>query len=162
MNFLRAAARPSEWYLTYPDGTFAFSNSESLIQSVIDRKARNLARGTDGAARDAGNSATTLDGGLTDLPRFQAVKRRQNAKALARLFIEPRQVERLIAASPRPGKASDARIMEMLERYLKAVEYAGATLEWNDAGIVLHTVETLDRSKLEPWLVHWAGDQAQV
>ena len=41
----------------------------------------------------------------------------------------------------------------MLERYLKAVEYAGATLEWNDAGIVLHTVETLDRSKLEPWLV---------
>ncbi len=161
-EFPPAASRPSEWYVTYPDGTFAFSNSESLIQSVIDRKDRNPARGTTAPPRDAGNPGATLDGGLNALPRFQAVKRRQNAKALARLFIEPRQVERLIAASPRSGKASDARIMEMLERYLKAVEYAGATLEWSDAGIVLHTVETLDRSKLEPWLVRWAGDQAQV
>ena len=50
----------------------------------------------------------------------------------------------------------------MLERYLTAVEYAGATLEWNDAGIILHTVETLDRSKLEPWLVRWAGDQLRL
>ena len=161
-EFPQAASRPSEWYVTYPDGTFAFSSSESLIQSVIDRKARILVQDTTSPARGAGNSGTTLDGGLNALPRFQAVKRRQNAKALARLFIEPRQVERLIAASPRPEKASDARIMEMLERYLKAVEYAGASLEWSDAGIVLHTVETLDRSKLEPWLVRWAGDQAQV
>ena len=30
--------RPPEWYISYPDGTFAFSNSESLIRSVIDRK----------------------------------------------------------------------------------------------------------------------------
>ena len=37
-EFAPAAARPSEWYISYPDGTFAFSNSESLIQSVIDRK----------------------------------------------------------------------------------------------------------------------------
>ena len=41
----------------------------------------------------------------------------------------------------------------MLERYLSAVEYAGATLEWNDSGIFLNTVETLNRSKLEPWLL---------
>jgi hypothetical protein len=161
-EFPPGASRPSEWYVSYPDGTFAFSNSESLIQSVIDRKGQNLPRGTTPHARNGGNLAATLDGGLNDLARFQAVRRRQNAKALARLFIEPRQVERLIAASPRPGKASDARIMEMLERYLKAVEYAGATLEWNDAGIVIHTVETLDRSKLEPWLVRWAGNQLQV
>ena len=46
----------------------------------------------------------------------------------------------------------------MIEHYLSAVEYAGATLEWNDAGVVLHTVETLDRSKLEPWLLRWAGN----
>ncbi len=45
-EFPPAASRPSEWYVTYPDGTFAFSNSESLIQSVIDRKERILARGT--------------------------------------------------------------------------------------------------------------------
>ena len=79
-------------------------------------------------------------------------------KSVARLFVEPRQIERLIAASPPPSKASDARIMAMLERYLAAVEYAGASLAWNDTGIVVHTVETLDRSKLDPWLLRWAGN----
>ena len=38
-EFAPEAPRPPEWYITYPDGLFAFSNSESLIQSVIDRKA---------------------------------------------------------------------------------------------------------------------------
>ncbi len=37
-EFPPAAERPPEWYVTYPDGTFAFSNSETLLQSVIDRK----------------------------------------------------------------------------------------------------------------------------
>ena len=40
-EFPAAANRPSEWYVVYPDGTFAFSNSEALIQSVIDRKGRS-------------------------------------------------------------------------------------------------------------------------
>ncbi len=161
-EFPQEASRPSEWYVTYPDGTFAFSNSESLIQSVINRKARSLAQATTEPARSGGKPVVAVDGGLADLARFQAVKRRQSTKALARLFIEPRQVERLIAASPPTSKASDLKIMEMLARYLTAVEYAGATLEWNDAGIILHTVETLDRSKLEPWLVRWAGNELQV
>ena len=75
---------------------------------------------------------------------------------MARLFVDPRQIERMIAASPPRSKASDLRIIEMLGRYLAAVEYAGATLEWNDEGIVLHAIETLDRRKLEPWLLRWA------
>jgi hypothetical protein len=157
-EFPAAATRPAEWYVTYPDGTFAFSNSESLIHSVIDRKLRELSRTASDTSRAHGNPGAQVDGGLADLARFQSVRRRQSAKAVARLFIEPRQIERLIAEKPRPSKASDLRIMAMLERYLAAVEYAGATLEWNDTGIVLHTVETLDRSKLEPWLVRWAGN----
>ena len=79
-------------------------------------------------------------------------------QSVARLFVEPRQIERLIAASPTPSKAADARIMAMLERYLGAVEYAAASLAWNDTGIVVQTVETLDRSKLDPWLLRWAGN----
>ena len=54
-SFLRAASRPSEWYVTYPDGTFAFSNSESLIQSVIDRKARNADASHHRVRRAGGN-----------------------------------------------------------------------------------------------------------
>ena len=79
-------------------------------------------------------------------------------QSVARLFVEPRQIERLIAASPTPSKAADARIMAMLQRYLGAVEYAAASLAWNDTGIVLQTVESLDRSKLDPWLLRWAGN----
>ena len=50
-EFPPADARPSEWYVTYPDGTFAFSNSESLIQSVIDRKGTKSGAGTAAALR---------------------------------------------------------------------------------------------------------------
>ncbi len=39
-EFADAASRPPEWYVAYPDGTFALSNSETLIQAVIDRKGR--------------------------------------------------------------------------------------------------------------------------
>ena len=46
----------------------------------------------------------------------------------------------------------------MLERYLAAVEYAGPALTWNDESIVIHSVETLNPSLLDPWLRHWAGD----
>jgi hypothetical protein len=151
-------SRPSEWYITYPDGTFAFSNSESMIHSVIDRKRRELSQSASDASRTRDSSRAGNDRALTELAGFQSVRRRQPAKALARLFIGPRQIERLIAENPRPSKASDARILAMLERYLAAVEYAGATLEWTDSGIVLQTVETLDRSKLDPWLLRWADN----
>jgi hypothetical protein len=157
-EFPPAASRPSEWYITYPDGTFAFSNSESMIHSVIDRKGRERSQTASDASPIPGTSRAGVDLGLTGLTRFQSVRRRQPTKPLARLFIEPRQIERLIALKPRPSKASDARIMAMLERYLAAVEYAGATLEWNDTGVDLQTVETLNRSKLDPWLVRWAGN----
>jgi hypothetical protein len=158
-EFPPAAGRPSEWYITYPDGTFAFSNSESLIVSVIDRKGEGQAGKSAQASPARKVSGSSIDRGLTDVDRFQSVQRRMPAGALARLFIEPRQIERLIAASPAPSKPSDLRILPMLERYLGAVEYAGAALEWNKSGIVVHTVETLAPSKLDPWLLRWAGSE---
>src|SRR5262249_31761598 len=79
-------------------------------------------------------------------------------QAVARLFVEPRQIERMIAASPPASKSSDARILPMLERYLGAVDYAAAALLWDNSGVVVHTVETLAPSKLDPWLLRWAGN----
>ncbi len=37
-EFPADSGRPPEWYVGYPDGTFAFSNSEEMIQGVVDRK----------------------------------------------------------------------------------------------------------------------------
>ena len=161
-EFAPAAARPSEWYITYPDGTFAFSNSESLILSVIDRKGQGDAQNASDAPRAAIPSSAKLDRGLGELPRFQSVQSRLPPQALARLFVEPRQLARWMSATPRPEKASDARFMAMIERYLAAVDYAGAALVLSETGIVVHTVETLDPAKLDPWLLRWASNRHRL
>ncbi len=77
---------------------------------------------------------------------------------MVRLFVDPRQVERLIAAAPRPSKPTDVRLKAMIERYLAAVNYAGAAFVWNDRTLVLHAVETLDPSKLDPWILRLSRD----
>jgi hypothetical protein len=151
-EFPEAANRPSEWYVVYPDGTFAFSNSEALIQSVIDRK-DGLGAGVDGEPL-----APKVDPGLGDLPKLKAIERRLPQPALARLFVDPRHFERMLAASPRPSKPVDARLMALIERYLASVDYAGATLSWSEGAIVVNTVETLNPSLLDAWLRRWAGD----
>jgi hypothetical protein len=162
-EFPADSGRPPEWYVAYPDGTFAFSNSELLIQAVIDRKnpartSRNAARA--GAAINV--SRPNDEPGLGELPRFRALERKLPAPALARLFIDPRQIGRLLAAASTPSKPSDARFVAMLERYLAAVDYAGAALVWNDRAIVVHTVETLDPSRLDPWLRTWAASTRRL
>jgi len=151
-KFAPAANRPSEWYVVYPDGTFAFSNSEALIQSVIDRK--NPAP----AGKDLAKGGAKIGLGLGDLPKLKAVGSRLPQPAVARLFVDPRHFERSLAAAPRPSKPTDARIMAMLERYLAAVDYAGAALTLSDGAIVVRSVETLNPSLLDPWLRRWAGD----
>jgi hypothetical protein len=158
-EYAPAAGRPPEWYVSYPDGTFAFSNSESLILAVIDRKGK---ADSPDALRAPNPSSAKVERGLAELSRFQSVQSRLPANALVRLFVEPRQLVRLMAAAPRPAKASDARIMALIERYLAAVDYAGAALVWNAAGIVVHTAETLDPAKLDPWILRWAGNDRRL
>ncbi len=155
-DFPAAANRPPEWYVVYPDGTFAFSNSEAMIQSVIDRKAR----GQDD--KNGTKAVPSIDSGLGEQPKLKAVKDKLPERALARLFVNPRQFERLLAAAPRPDKPTDARIMATLERYVAAVDFAGAALTWDDESIVIHSVETLNPSLLDPWLRRWAGDARRV
>jgi hypothetical protein len=162
-EFPAAAARPPEWYVAYPDGTFAFSNSELLIQAVIDRN--TPARTAQNAPREGAASASgaTIAPGLGDLPKLQSVQRRLPAeRAMARLFINPRPIGRLLAAAPRPAERGGARLIALFERYLTAVEYAGASLVWTDRSIVIHTAEILDPSKLDPWLRRWAGGTRQI
>jgi hypothetical protein len=134
--------KPAEYYTTLPDDTFAWSNSEDLIRGLIDRKAEG-------------------SGGLGDDPRFRQVRRKLPAGAVATLYVDPRFLERVRAASPRSGKPGDEQVQAMLGRYLAAVEYAGAALEWQ-GGLTLQTEETLDRSKLDGWIKKWAARPGKV
>jgi hypothetical protein len=149
-EFPAGSARPPEWYVAYPDGTFALSNAESLIHAVIDRKSTSS---TSGNARKFA--------GLAELPRFQSVQKRLPDQAIARLFFDPRIVERAIKSAP-PAKPSDVRVKAMIERYLGAVEYAGAALVWSERNLVLHAVETLDPSQLDPWIVRLSHDARPI
>jgi hypothetical protein len=161
-EFAPAAGRPTEWYIAYPDGTFAFSNSETLIRSVIDRNGRPVAT-HEGRPAGAGELGSMRDAGLGELSKVKSVERLLPEPAFVRLFVNPRQIERLLPASPPPpSKPSDARVMDLLKRYLGAVDYAGAVLVWNERTIAVHTAETLDPSRLDPCLCHWAGDARRV
>jgi hypothetical protein len=155
-EFPPAANRPPEWYVTYPDGTFAFSNSESMIQSVVDRKAQ----GHD--SDDGGKAGGNIDSGLGGQPRFTAVQAKLPARALARVFVDPRRLERLLTAQPRTTKPDDVRVLAVLERYIAAVDFAGAALTWSHESIVIHSVETLKPSLLDPWLRHWISDSRRL
>jgi hypothetical protein len=147
-EFPAAAGRPPEWYVAYPDGTLALSNSETLIQAVIDRNGQS----------STAHTATKVDPGLGDLPKFKSVQHRLPERALVRLFVDPRQVERLLSAAPRPSKPSDVRVKAMIERYVAAVDYAGAAFVWSNRTLALHAVEMLDPSKLDPWILRLSHD----
>ena len=70
-----------------------------MIQSVMDRKAAGR------AAHDTAKAGSERDPGLGELPRFKAVRGKLPERALVRLFVDPRQVERLLAAAARPEQA---------------------------------------------------------
>ncbi len=126
--------RPTECYTTL-DRTFAWSNSEELIRGAIERHAGDRA-------------------GLSEEPKFQAIRAKLPGKAAVALFLDPAFTRRVMATAPR---TRDRRIASWFDRYLAAVEYAGASLEWRD-GIMLQTEESLNVAKLDAALRAWAAE----
>jgi hypothetical protein len=135
VRHFKAGHRPSEFYIQLHDGTFAWSNSESMIQGVIDR---NAAIGT----------------GLGDDPRFRKVRKGLPERALLSLFVNPRLLERLMTDGSPASKPSEDLMPKLLARYLGAVSQLGFAVQWHD-GLVIHSHEVLDPEKLEPWLKRW-------
>jgi hypothetical protein len=148
-----ASERPPEAYVIFADGTFALSNSASLIRDVvIGRKAVKP-----GVSPDAPAS-------LAAVARFQALDRQLPEQALARLFIDARLVERLFKNATRQKPPREDRHIALLERWLDALQYAGATLMATDGRLVLHIAETFDPRKLDELLGRAAAsaDSASV
>jgi hypothetical protein len=129
--------RPDEYYSKLDDRVFAWSNSEGLIQGAIDRQ-------------QAGS------GGLADVPVFREVRGGLPGRSAVALFVDPKFAGRLLAAAPMPAKPQEQRFLELVGRYLAAVRYAGAAVEWR-GGFVLHTHELVDPARLGPGLKRWAA-----
>jgi hypothetical protein len=133
----RPGTKLDEYYAVLGGGDFAWSNSEDLIRGAIDRSEGQR-------------------GGLSEVPAFQRVRQGLPERALASLFVDPRFVARVLAAAPRSGKPEDERVFALVGRYLSAVRYAGAGLEWQ-GGPLLHTEEVLDPQAFGPDWKRWAA-----
>lgn len=126
--------KSDEFYTIVGDDAFAWSNSEDLIRGVIDRKA--------GAP------------GLAGEPRFRKVRDGLPTRSFASVFVNPRFLERLMAADTRSKEPAEERLWALLTRNLAAVEFAGAALEWRN-GFLLHSHESIDPSRLDESLRRW-------
>ena len=120
-----------EVYVTFPDGIFAVSNGVELIADFIDLKIGK----TDHSSQ---RPAT-----LADLPRFQTLDHKLPARALARLYIDPRLAASLLKNSPGPRSPGEA----LIERYVGALESAGAALVVGEGHLALQTAEVFEPRK---------------
>ncbi len=143
--------RPNEFHVELADGTFAVSNSEPLLQELIERH-KQLATGAADIKELAG------------LPGFQTVRRKlpDGGKAACRLFLDPRLLERLLAERSHAVDPGDARARALLGRYLASLNYAGAALSWREGILSLHTAESIDVARLDPAVARWARDHRPV
>ncbi len=135
-EFRPGSARHDEFYAHLDERTFAWSNSEELLREVIERRARG-------------------EGGLAGRAEFARVRGRLPARALISAYVDPRFVERLSSAVPRPTKPGDVRVWALVGRMVSALKYMGAAVEWRE-GIVVHTEELIDATKLAPAFQRWA------
>src|SRR5262249_40902538 len=133
-------------------------NSQELIWEVVDRKAAGPGPLAVGSLEPVKPAGSPTGPGLGESPGLLAVRRRLPERPLARLYVDPRAVERLLAQAHPSAKPDDVQFLAMLKRHLAAVEYAGAALVWTSDAIVVYAVETLDPSRTDGWLRRWAGD----
>ena len=110
--------KPDDSYATLDGDLFAWSNSEGLIQDVLDRR----------AGRKPGLGAD---------PRFQEVRRALPSTAAALLALDPAALQAGIDPDGDP-------IAILLRNHVKSLKYVGVALELR-GHLELHAVETYAR-----------------
>ena len=146
--------RPSEAYFLLPDGTFAITNSEQLLQSVIDRISplRPINEPTAEVPADSAGSARRAS--------FGPILKRLPERAVAKLLVDPRVLEGILRGLPRPVDQEELRARWALERGLKALESAGGALVIRDGRIALHAAQIFERGEFSAVADFWGGPAA--
>ncbi|HEV3122217.1 MAG TPA: DUF3352 domain-containing protein [Isosphaeraceae bacterium] len=135
VRIFKEGTKPEEYFAILPGRILAWSSSETAIQRVFDR--------------------VLGQPGLAQEPLFRKVRDQMPQAAVASLFVNPRFLDRALAANAKTGKPDDERLGVLLGRNLGAVQYAGLAVEWRD-GFVVHLEEAIDPSKLDAPLLRWA------
>jgi hypothetical protein len=132
-KFPEGPSRRVDLYVAFPDGTFAISNSAEIIHEVIARK----------SSRPAESAGPTLD--RSGVASFLALQRRLPDRAVARLFVDPRMVSRLLKNAQASGSPGRALVMQ----HVAALESAGAALIVRDGRITLHVAEVYPKASFQ-------------
>jgi hypothetical protein len=128
--------RPDDVFAVIGDGVFVWSNAQDLVRSAIDRQIEG--------------------GGLLADPRFEKVRAALPSQPLASIYVDPRFLTRIAAASTGTEPPTDDAGERLIRRYFDAIEYLGAAIEWRD-GLILQVHESLDPAKLDEPLRRWAA-----
>ncbi len=131
-----ADGRPADHYFLLDDGTFAWSNSAEQLIEILKR-----------------NSDSGLPSLWTD-PLAREVRESLPSGSFIRLALHPGFLVRFLEALPDSDKPGEARAAGSIRGYFRALRYVGLSVEWKD-GLLVHTRESLDPSKLEGWLKQW-------
>lgn len=124
-----------DYYAFLDDGTFAWSNSESMLGEVIDRRA---------GGRPGWDSS----------PGFARLRAGLPGQALASLHVAPGFAARVLDLTKGGPLAPPHYARKVVASYLEAVAAIGFALEWRD-GPVLHAHDVLDPARVPPWLAAW-------
>lgn len=138
-EFHEHSGRPNESFVTFPDGTFALSNADRLIEWVIDRK-----------VAPEGDSAADLAG-------FQKVSARLPKSAAARLFLNADLARRVAAALPSDNSPGSKRALEVIQNHAGALQYAGAALTVDDSAITIQSAQAFEPGKLRQLAGWWTS-----
>ena len=116
----RPGTKPDEWYAILPGDVFAWSNSEPQILAVMARAAIAIT-----------NAKPAPEPGLP------ALREGLPSRAVARLFVDPRFLERVLNFGEAGGTPWECAARD----YLASLKSVGAALAWRD-GLVLHVRQT--------------------
>ncbi len=123
-RFPDAAGRPSETYVLFPDGTFAFSNSEAAVLEAVDRET-GVDRGP--SLLDAAGFATT-SAGLSGRP-------------LLRAFLAPEFIRRALDEQPEPADPGGRAVLAAVRGRLGDLDRVGAALDVDDAKVQIRLLQ---------------------
>jgi hypothetical protein len=132
--------RPADYYVDFTDGTFAISNSESLIHQIIDRK----------TGASGGSSR------LAESSRYQRLIHQLPERYAARLYVDGGLAVRVLKSAPAPSSPQDRQGLSLLERYLGAIESGGAALVTRGGQIALQAAACFDPGRFEETCGRWA------
>ena len=123
--------RPDEFYATFEDGVFAWSNSEDLLRGVIGRKAGER-------------------GSLAEVAEFRATRPESDPPALLSLFVSSRAVGRTLEAGGLTPDHAPNRVAAAIARQAAALRAVGVAVEVR-SGVAIRVHQTLDPARLDGW-----------